>query len=702
LTQPEAKAVAGYLLQGLSMPLVGKGTTKFRYYEGSWEKLPDFAKLTPKATGVVHGFDIALAARESNYALQFECILPVEREGEYTFSLVSDDGSRLLVDGKRIVNNDGLHAPTNASGRVKLTKGIHTIVVEFFQAGGGAELDVLVSHPGQGVGPLADLVAASEEHLKKKPTPRKGEETFVLKPELVGQGEKLFASLGCANCHQLKRDGKAIEAPLKASAMASLVGDRGCLSGTPTKGVPQFGLDAHQRKAIAATLANKSPVTPNVITETMTTFNCYACHVRDKVGGPLAEVDKYFLTVQPEMGDEGRVPPPLDGVGAKLTTEYFKGILERGAHDRPYMHTRMPGFGLSNTGAIVEAFAAVDKLPVIPKVEFKDPAVAVRAKARHLVGGLALGCIKCHTFNGVKAEGVQGIDMTLMPKRLKRDWFHAYIAAPQQVRPGTRMPSAFEKGKSVLPDILDGTATTQIEAMWLYLKEGRMARTPAGMGSVSIPLVPTDGAIIYRNFIEGVGTRAIGVGYPEKAHLAFDANESRLAMIWQGAFIDAAKHWADRGSGWEGPLGDNVLKLPTGPAFAMLENDAAAWPSASPRKLGYRFQGYRLTEEDRPTFLYAFDEITVEDFPNPAMRGKDVILTRTLTLKTTKPIAKLFYRAIVANKIESLGDGVYRVDETWKMKVGEAKVRTSAGKKELLVPVRFTDGKAEIVQEYHW
>ena len=41
--------------------------------------------------------------------------------------------------------------------------------------------------------------------------------------------------------------------------------------------------------------------------------------------------------------------------------------------------------------------------------------------------------------------------------------------------------------------------------------------------------VPFEEAIIYRNFIEGAGTRAIGVGYPEKLNLAFDANEMRLA-----------------------------------------------------------------------------------------------------------------------------------------------------------------------------
>src|SRR5262249_35932399 len=169
------------------------------------------------------------------------------------------------------------------------------------------------------------------------------------------------------------------------------------------------------------------------------------------------------------MGEEGRRPPPLDGVGAKLQPDYFKQILERGAHDRPYMHTRMPGFGLANAGAVVDACAALDKLPTTPPATFKEPTAKVNARARHLVSGLALGCVKGHTFAGTKAQGVPGIDMILMPKRGNPDWFHAYLPGPQRIRPGTRLPAAFMEGKSVLPDILDGTALTQIEAMWQYL-----------------------------------------------------------------------------------------------------------------------------------------------------------------------------------------------------------------------------------------
>ena len=42
--------------------------------------------------------------------------------------------------------------------------------------------------------------------------------------------------------------------------------------------------------------------------------------IADGMGGAAEELGKLFLTTQPEMGEEGRVPPPLDGVYASWMT----------------------------------------------------------------------------------------------------------------------------------------------------------------------------------------------------------------------------------------------------------------------------------------------------------------------------------------------------------------------------------------------
>jgi hypothetical protein len=469
--------------------------------------------------------------------------------------------------------------------------------------------------------------------------------------------------------------------------------------------LPSYSLSAAQRKALAAAIA-KPPSAPrepkDVIARTMLTFNCYGCHARDKVGGPTETTSTLFTTTTQEMGDEARIPPPLDGVGAKLNAAYMKQILDKGADDRPYMHTSMPGFGAANVAHLVDQFAAIDKLPEVAHARFTDTDSKVVSSGRFMVGAQAFGCIKCHTFAGNKAEGVQGIDMLLMPKRLKRDWFHAYCIDPQKVRPGTRMPTAWPNGQSTLASVLDGQALTQIESIWVYLNSSK-PQIPAGMGSKFMPLMPLDGAIVYRNFIQGAGVRAIGVGYPEKLNLAFDANDLRLAMIWKGGFIDAAKHWTDRGAGFEGPLGDDVVNLPTGAPFAVLDKSDKEWPGANPRESGYKFLGYVLTKDDRPTFRYAFNDIVIEDFPNPTSR-ENPMFKRQFSLSASKAVDGLYYRAAVANKIESTGDGWFKLDGM-KMRIegAEATIRQSSGKSELIVPIiKFADGKAKFVQIYAW
>lgn len=705
----EAQDVAHYLLQMVKVGLpTGGGTARYSYFESEWDKLPDFGKLKPKAAGTGIAFDLGVAKRPSNYGVRFEGYFKAEAAGRYTFHLMSDDGSRLLIDGKKVVDNDGVHAPTGKSGSAELTKGVHQVTVDFFQVGGGAELEVEVESRTLGRQPLAPLVAATEANLTKKAEPKKpekDEDALTINPALVETGKALFTSAGCGSCHSMRAGKELVTSTLKAPGLGNLKTTGGCLAEAPGKGLPRYELSAEQRTALAGAIGKPSatPAEPRqVVAHTMLTFNCYACHSRDKVGGPTEATNGLFATTTPEMGDEGRVPPPLDGVGAKLNPDYLGQVLDKGADDRPYMHTRMPGFGQGNVGQLGAAFAALDRLPEVPAVKFAVPESKVVSAGRHMVGAQAFGCIKCHTFAGQRAEGVQGIDMLLMPKRLKRDWFHAYVIDPQKIRPGTRMPTAWPNGQSVLPDILDGQAATQVEAIWAYLGS-KNPQTPPGMGRKFMPLVPTDEAIIYRNFIQGAGHRAIAVGYPEKLNLAFDANELRLALLWKNGFIDAARHWTDRGVGAEGPLGDEILRLANGPDFVVLPRADAPWPTANPRDNGEKFLGYRLAKDQRPTFRYAVNGATVEDTPNPGGPQKNPSLKRTIRVTAANPMDGLTFRAAVGGKIEPAGDGWFRVDgHKVRIDGAPAEVRQSGGKAELIVPIRLTDGKAKFVQEIAW
>ncbi len=114
----------------------------YQYFEGSWNELPDFDSLTPVASGSVSGFSLEPRLQDDNFAFRYNATLTITTEGDYTFYTTSDDGSSLSIDGALIVDNDGAHGNQERSGTINLTPGTYDLVVEFFEAGGGENLDV--------------------------------------------------------------------------------------------------------------------------------------------------------------------------------------------------------------------------------------------------------------------------------------------------------------------------------------------------------------------------------------------------------------------------------------------------------------------------------------------------------------------------------------------------------------------------------
>lgn len=115
----------------------------FSYYEGQWSEIPDFAKLQPLKTGTVHGFDPnPIAQRQDNYGIRFETKFEMPFAGQCHFRLGSDDGSKLMVNGEVVANNDGFHSLQEVNGTVYLEAGSHQLIVDFFEGGGDAVLEV--------------------------------------------------------------------------------------------------------------------------------------------------------------------------------------------------------------------------------------------------------------------------------------------------------------------------------------------------------------------------------------------------------------------------------------------------------------------------------------------------------------------------------------------------------------------------------
>ncbi|MDB4338698.1 DUF1080 domain-containing protein [Rubripirellula sp.] len=697
-----------------SRELPEKPNLNFKAYYLSVDQFPDLDERESDLSGVSRGLDIRVGKRDESVVLRFDGFLPIQNAGKYTFRLSSDDGSRLYLDGKEVINNDGVHPNTAKEGSVILNVGVHEFRVDYFEKSGQQELSLDWAGPGIKPGPIdkflimsRDGTPAPVESLEEPVDP----EVFVYDPSLVPVGRELFSRLGCASCHDRQEKGQRIASALKAPALDACGTEAGCLAGIERSGIPQFDLTPVQSGALSQFVSSvqmKDSVakleTEQLLVSEMTALNCYACHRRDGFGGAESERDSFFISSIPEMGDEGRLPPPLDGVGDKLREEWIQNVVANGNKSRPYMRTHMPGFGSEHGTRIAKLLQQLDQKTEAELTETKETENQKVTLGRKMVGAKGLGCVACHTYGKFKATGIQAIALDTMTSRIREDWFHRYLPNPSLYRPGTRMPSGYPEGKSTVTDIYGGDQNKQIAAMWAFLSKGDQGGVPEGITSGMIELKPDDRPVIYRNFIQGVSPRGIAVGYPEKLNICWDANNFSLSLIWQDRFIDASKHWVGRGQGNQTPLGGNPVSLEKTAAVAFLADEKAAWPSDAPRERGYRFLGYGLDERGRPTFRYKTPQATVEDKIIPISGDIAASLKREITITPNKDSgsAGLYFRAAVG-QIEGNEQEGYLLEKTLKMSVSAdgalPLLREIDGAKELLIPIK---GATTIQQQIIW
>ncbi len=121
----------------------------FRYYRDAWHELPDFAPLTPVHEGKLAGgrFTLEAAPEKDRMALVFEGKLKVPAAGEHSFDVLSSDGVRLLIDGKRVLDRPG-KGKAVSSGKATLRAGLLPIRLEYFNTVTPPALNVTWSGPG--------------------------------------------------------------------------------------------------------------------------------------------------------------------------------------------------------------------------------------------------------------------------------------------------------------------------------------------------------------------------------------------------------------------------------------------------------------------------------------------------------------------------------------------------------------------------
>lgn len=438
---------------------------------------------------------------------------------------------------------------------------------------------------------------------------------------LIERGRSLFASLGCASCHEVDSSlPRTLAKPLDdldASAAAScLANSRGLM--------PHYDLDGRQIAAITQRLdsaTGRKFAASDTVRFEMLKLNCFGCHQRDEMGGIGRNRKAYFHTEgHVDLGDEGRLPPLLTDVGRKLVPKSLAAVFRDGALSyRSYMTIRMPAYPVKSIETIVARLPAADKADAAAaKVVFEDAESAeLVAAGRQLID---TGCVQCHIFRGEGLPGVVGVDLDDVTKRVYPRWFQQFVLQPGELKKRTRMPTFFPDGQSYRKDLLGGDVDLQIAAIWAYLHNLSEAGLPSQIDKVraaDYELSPSGRAIVLRTFMRQAGTHAIAVGFPDGVHFAFDAENVRPAMAWKGRFLDARGTWFERFAPPAEPLGDNLITLPSQPLLT--------------RARKQRFGGYRLDPQGVPTFLYELQSSKIEDRLEPTGSGG---LNRTIVLQS--------------------------------------------------------------------
>jgi mono/diheme cytochrome c family protein len=210
--------------------------------------------------------------------------------------------------------------------------------------------------------------------------------------------------------------------------------------------------------------------------------NCQGCHQLGDRGGAFREIVRSGL--EASGGDPlqvvGLSPPMLynekekTGEGSRVQTAWLHDFIKDPSKKiRPWLQVRMPTFEFSEdeTNTVTHYFASLDKVP-FPYEQKPELQAQMVAVGHDLFNRWQ--CIKCHVVAGKlpsQEPALMAPDLANVPSRLRAAWLTQWLADPQKIQPGTRMPSNFPEKpeENAFPEILGGDQHQQIEAVRSYL-----------------------------------------------------------------------------------------------------------------------------------------------------------------------------------------------------------------------------------------
>ena len=189
--------------------------------------------------------------------------------------------------------------------------------------------------------------------------------------------------------------------------------------------------------------------------------NCRGCHIIEGAGGDIRPTK-----------EQAQWPPNLNTQGAKTQPMWLHPFLKDPSivKLRPWLSARMPTFHLTETQAasIGRYFSELDKVDYpFMNTEIDTDAETLKVGAELFT---KLQCQSCHPTSDAIPPGKTPDDLApnlqLSSRRLRPEWVLQWIADPQKIFPGTRMPAFFAPGQpNPFKEILGGDSQKQIKAI---------------------------------------------------------------------------------------------------------------------------------------------------------------------------------------------------------------------------------------------
>ena len=289
---------------------------------------------------------------------------------------------------------------------------------------------------------------------------------------------------------------------------------------------------------------------------------------------------------------------------------------------------------------------------------------ALAAAGPRLVTTDGFGCTSCHQVGSVLPDkaplNARGPSLSLLDKRIRREWFDRWCANPARIVPRMEMPSVQIPVRGVVND----NVRDQLAAVWHILNTpGFEPPEPNPVRVLRLSGVPErkEQPIVLHDVIKA-GDKTylfpLVIGLPNRHNILFDLETNRLAAWWLG---DTARQ-RTKGKSWYWEAGEKAIFEPgyLESGLSILIDGKERFPQSAGQFVGEYVYCYRDGGTDqqihparalvrtRLSFGNSIPRVEVDEsfFPYRSLHGTGSGFSRLIEVKGTGNVSHVRIRLV--------------------------------------------------------